>query len=483
MSLILVDLSSIFWQQWHATSDQEVGEAAHKTLDKVHRLTTGHDHVAICCDAPPYKRKDIYADYKAQRDQPAEVAVEQFSRVKRELSKRYPVLSAEGYEADDIIASIVAHLGDEIEDGVTIASGDKDLMQLVTQYVTVLSVQTGERYGPDEVVAKWGVQPTKLLDLLSLCGDKSDNVPGVPRVGPKTAAKLLHDLGTLEAILNAAAEPSKDRTGAIWKALAEHSENARLAKRLITLSTDAPVDIDSIFDPQLLHEEPMHDNVDDAEVEDTDDLIGDPIQHDENTQDAVVMPASKAQSEPSEPKPDALATVPSWELALEPNNSGSAYKLARLLYESRMFGQFPTQEAILAVILRGRALGLDSTTSLSNFHIIQGRPVMSAALLIGVVLNSGKAEYLEWVESDSKHSVWITKRVGGKVEKRLEWTVEDACSAGLLRRDPKGQDGYSGKDNWDKYRAAMLRWRCGVELARSVFPDVCAGIYTKEEFE
>jgi len=178
-----------------------------------------------------------------------------------------------------------------------------------------------------------------------------------------------------------------------------------------------------------------------------------------------------------------------WELQLEPTNSGSAVKLAKYLFESRLYGQFPNEQAILAIVLRGRALGLDATTALANFHVIEGKPAMNAALLVGIVIRSGAAEYLEWSESDSKHATWITKRRGNKREQTLTWTIEDALQACLVERSQNGLDGYrgisrSGKpSNWDKYRPAMLRWRCGVELCRSVYPDIVAGLWTPDELE
>lgn len=471
----LIDLSSIWWQQWHATADLEVGEAARRTRDRVHQYASGHDYVAVCCDWPPYKRNAILPSYKAQRITPSEVAREQFARVKDELRKRYPVLEADGYEADDVIATVVwgrppvARRREEHCDSVTVYSSDKDLLQLVDDRVRVVSVSTGEVFHPDQVRNKFGVWPMMMTDLLALWGDKGDNIPGVPGIGVKRAAQLLQEYGGFEAVFSAANDGAIN--GAIGNALRANYQAAAKARALVELMTNAPIDVDSIFAERKME----------VAEEETMEEGSEPVQAE------VVEPEQTAQ--PEEPKAhQAIVVAPKWEHALEPVNSGMAVKLAAKLYESRLFGKaFGNPEAILAVILRGRALGIDATTALSNFNVIKGRLGMSAQLLIGLVVQHRVCEYLEWTESDAQHAVWVAKRVGGKTEKTLKWDLEDACAAGLLERNTKGRDGYRGlgdqSSNWDKYRPAMLRWRCGVELARSVFPDVVAGLYTPEELE
>lgn len=465
-SLGLIDLSSIWWRNWHATKDLEVGEAAERTLTKVHQCASGHDYVAVCVDTKPYKRKEILPTYKAQRDAPETVALEQFDRVKTELERRYPVLGAEGYEADDVIATVVAGLE---EDHVTIYSGDKDLMQLVDDKTQVISVATGAAFGPDQVHAKFGVWPFLMADYLALVGDSADNVPGVPKVGPKTAAKLLDEYEGFAAVFAAADEGKIN--GAVGDSLRTHVQSANQALALVTLMVDAPIDVDTIYRER---EAPV------AEAETIEATEPEPVE------------AEPVEAEPEPARETRQAhqaiVVPKWELALEPVNSGGAVKLAERLYESRMFGQFPNPDAVLAVMLRGRALGLDAGTALSNFHVIEGKPAMNAQLLIGLVLRNEACEYLEWTESDAQHATWIAKRKGGKVEKRLTWTIEQACAAGLVTKDENGLNGFRGiptrtgkPSNWDKHRDTMLRWRCGVTLARSVFPDIVAGLYTEDE--
>ena len=192
------------------------------------------DHVAAVFDAPgPSFRKDLYEQYKAHRPEtPEEIRVQiplcmEFSRL-----IGIPVFSMVGYEADDIIATIATRwpVGD---DRVVIYSSDKDLMQLVDGRVTMFDPMRDKVYDPAGVFEKFRVQPSQVGDYLALVGDTSDNVPGVPGIGAKGAAKLLAEHGSLEAIL-AAADNIPGRNG---EALRTHVEHARLSRKLVELCT------------------------------------------------------------------------------------------------------------------------------------------------------------------------------------------------------------------------------------------------------
>jgi len=493
-SLALIDLSSIYHAQWHASEGEELNASYRKTLDKVHAFASDSDYVAVCVDTPPYRRREILPEYKANRDQKSEVFLEQFRRVKETLTKRYPLLGAEGYEADDAIASVCANVGDRVDE-VFVYSGDKDLMQLVDDRTTFVSVQTRNHYGPDQVHAKFGVFPDKMAELLALMGDRSDNVAGVPGVGEKRAAALLNEFGTMSGVIEAAKRG--DVKGKLGEALVEHAQAARSAHIVVLLDRKAPIDVDSIFTFRERKQETMADennDVEDADFNDVDNLIGEPEVAQEQpvktepTEENSEAPEQDAKPAPEKPKSDALAVVaPSWDLALEPTNTVMAVRLAKVLIESRVFGNLPNWQAALGIILRGRALGFDSTTALMNFHLVEGRASMSAQLIVGLVLKSGKAEYFQWVESDDNHALWVTKRIGAKYEQKLEWTMETALKAGLVTKDREGKyHGVSrkgGLTNWDKVPRTMLRHRCGTELARSVYPDVVAGLYDPDELE
>lgn len=500
--VLLIDLSSIYWANWHATADQSVSEAFERTIARVTSLRDGYDLVAICCDSPPYWRRDVLPEYKAQREAAPPQAVEQFTRVKERLRADGLLLwSAKGFEADDVIA-FATEAARKDGHAVTIASSDKDLHQLVTEHVTAMSIATGVRFTPVEVFNKHGVSPDKMRDFLSLCGDASDNVPGVPKVGPKTAAALLNEFGTLDAVLAEAKKPpaqsDADENGsritkpALKAALVEHEAAALLARRVITLRTDVPIDWKEIYMERTV--QPLNE-VTDAEFDsDPAPVAPKPA----SSPAATETPLPISTSKPTEAKPIvtaapkettalAIAAPEEWSLALEPRSSGGAWKVAMTLHDSRLYQNFGSPAAIFAVLMRGRTLGLDATTALAAFHNIKGKIVMHADLIEALVLRSGKAQYFEMKESTARKAVYVTKRVGSTREQELEFTIEDAFYAGLVKKDPNGRDGFLGisesgnPSNWDKYRPVQLRHRCKTQLARAVYADVVLGLYTPDE--
>jgi len=196
------------------------------------------DRVVVVFDArgPTFRHK-LYDAYKANREAQPEDLTVQFPIV-RELVDAYriPVVSVPDFEADDVIATLVERAPKDAQ--ISIVSTDKDLMQLVNDRVTLLDGVKDRRYGPSEVEERFGVLPDRILDLRSLVGDPSDNIPGVKGIGEKGAAKLIAEWGSLENLIEHRAEVSATRTR---NALESGLEEARLSKRLATLRTDAPV--------------------------------------------------------------------------------------------------------------------------------------------------------------------------------------------------------------------------------------------------
>jgi DNA polymerase-1 len=185
-------------------------------------------------------RGQIYADYKATRDaQPEDLGVQ--LPVARELidAHRFPVLEVPGFEADDVIATLVRRAPPDVE--VVIVSTDKDLMQLVSDRVVLLDTMKDRRIGPREVEERFGVPPGKVLDLRALVGDASDNLPGVKGIGEKGAASLLTEWGDLETLLANAEKVSAKKAR---EALQTQADRARLSRRLATLRDDVPLDFD-----------------------------------------------------------------------------------------------------------------------------------------------------------------------------------------------------------------------------------------------
>ena len=487
-SLMLVDLSALWWANWHATADQEIGEAFRRTVDKVRALSDGYDYVAVCCDAPPYKRKELSADYKAQRDKPDAAAVEQFRRVRERLEiDGYLLWGVRGYEADDVIATACRYA---LQDGlvVTIASGDKDLMQLVSPSVSLLSTRSGDRYDVDGVVAKWGVTPALVGDLLALMGDASDNVRGIKGCGPKTAAALIQDIGHLPDIITAAEAGDERIKPKMREAIATNATTLRVSRQLVQLYLDVPISWAELYTERKA--KPLTEPIPPEALDDVSDAEFEDAPKSEPARPAPEAHAETAPGESPETKPiTALACVDrTFATELEPRSTANAYKLAAILYDSRLYSQFSSPQAILAVILRGRALGLDATTSLANFHVIEGRPTMGADLIRGLVLRSGKCEYFDLVESTNERCTWVTKRRDSRREVTITWTMDDAVSAGLATRSKDGT--YHGiptrngkPSNWDKYRRQMLRARSSVETCRASYPDLTSGLTAPEELE
>lgn len=491
-TIAAIDLSHLFWTNWHASADQQIGEAFNRTVRSVKRIASQHDHVAICCDSPPYWRKQIHADYKAQRDRPEPAAVEQFRRVQERLAADgFLLWRAPGYEADDIIAGFASWVRqlDEFPDALNmvVASNDKDLLQLVCDGVRVYSTKTDLLLDEAAVEAKFGVKPALFRDMLALWGDTSDNVPGVPGIGPKKAAELLLRWGSLEAVMVAAEEQPEEFKPATLRALKECRASVLLARQLVTLKTDAAINYDELFEERKVI--PLA-NTEDAEFEDAPDQNGaapPEINGPDHGQAQQTEQSKQAvnEAEFSDPKTAIVRHEGNWSLALEPRTEKNAWTLSKVLHNSRLYSQFSSAEAIMAVMMRGRAMGLDCTTALSTFHVIEGRPCMHASLIVGLVLKSGKAEYFDPVEMANDKCTWVTKRVGSKHEVRLSFTVEDAVAMGVLERSGNGQYrgvSKSGKpSNWDKHRRTMLKWRAATELARTVYPDIVNGLYTPDE--
>ncbi|WP_343344813.1 DNA polymerase I [Sphingomicrobium sp. XHP0239] len=201
----------------------------------------GPSHLAVIFDASSKTfRNEMYADYKANRPPPPEDLVPQFPLV-REATRAFslPCIEEEGLEADDIIGCYTKAAADEGWK-VTIVSSDKDLMQLIETRdngadVDMLDTMKDKRIRAEQVVEKFGVGPEKVGDMLALMGDKIDNVPGVPGVGPKTAATLLEEYGDLEGILSNLDKITKP---ALKRNLTEHEEAARLSRQLVELKCD-----------------------------------------------------------------------------------------------------------------------------------------------------------------------------------------------------------------------------------------------------
>ena len=206
-------------------------------------------HVVVIFDAGRVTfRNDIYPEYKANRSEPPEELVPQFPLV-REAAKAMslPVLEMPGFEADDLIASF-ARAAENQNMSCLIVSSDKDLMQLVRGSVSMLDPMKNKTIGAAEVIEKFGVGPDKVIDVQSLAGDSTDNVPGVPGIGIKTAAELINQFGDLDSLL-AGAETIKQPKRR--ENLINFAEQARISRQLVCLKDDVdlPFSIEQLQTP------------------------------------------------------------------------------------------------------------------------------------------------------------------------------------------------------------------------------------------
>jgi len=208
-------------------------------------------HFAVIFDYSSHTfRKEIYPEYKANRSAPPEDLIPQFGLI-RQATKAFnlPCIEKEGYEADDLIATY-ARMAEEAGAEVTIISSDKDLMQLVTPNVSMYDSMKDKQIGIPDVIEKWGVPPEKMIDLQALTGDSTDNVPGIPGIGPKTAAQLLEEFGDLDSLLARAGEIKQQKRR---ENILQYADQARISRQLVTLKKDTPIDVgieDFSLEPQ-----------------------------------------------------------------------------------------------------------------------------------------------------------------------------------------------------------------------------------------
>ncbi len=248
-ALFIMDLSGFVFRAYHAlpplsNKKGEATHAVHGVVSMLERLLTQQapSHFAIALDVRGGSfRKDLYPEYKANRKTTPPDLLTQAERVRQvAIAKGIPCLSAPKLEADDIIATLTAKARAQ---GlrVVIASADKDLLQLVGDGVVMYDSMKEVVYGVEETRTKMGVPPHQIRDYLALVGDTSDNVPGVPSVGPKTAIALLEKFSTIEELYRRIDEVEKR---GLRERLVAHKEEALLSQTLVTLKYDAAIELD-----------------------------------------------------------------------------------------------------------------------------------------------------------------------------------------------------------------------------------------------
>ena len=247
--LYLIDISSYFYRAFHAlpalsNSQGLPTNAAYGVTTMLLKVLRERQpqHLALVFDAKgPTFRHDLYKEYKAHRPPMPEALVTQLPYIKKIIDAlNLPAVVFEGYEADDLIATLVRRAREEGYE-VEIISGDKDLLPLVQDGVDMWDPMKEVRYDPAAIREKYGLSPGELVEVRALAGDASDNIPGVPGIGEKTALKLIARYHSLENLL---AHLDEIKEKALKGRLEEHAEQARLSRRLTELETQVPLTVD-----------------------------------------------------------------------------------------------------------------------------------------------------------------------------------------------------------------------------------------------
>ena len=250
--LILIDAHSLIYRAFFAlppmsTSDGRVTNAVYGFTSMLAIVLASRPEYAIAAFdlGKPTFRSQEYEQYKAGRRAMPEDLRPQIEMVRELLGAlSIPIYGVEGFEADDVIGTL-ARIAEERGHSVTIVSGDLDCLQLVTESVEALVPRRGITdtflYGPDQVRQRYGFEPPQLIDFKALRGDTSDNIPGVPGVGDKTAAKLVQDYVTVDALLERVDELPEGR---LKTALQANADKVRLGKRMVTIVRDVPVELE-----------------------------------------------------------------------------------------------------------------------------------------------------------------------------------------------------------------------------------------------
>lgn len=254
--LIIIDGNAILHRAFHAlppltSPDGTLTNAAYGFTSMLIRLISDltPSHIAVAFDRPkPTFRKELFKDYQIKRPKMDDGLATQIPMVHDVLAAMHiPVFEKDGFEADDVIGTLCKHKPKAI-DQIIIVTGDRDLLQLVTDttkaYMPTKGLSEAKLYGPAETRERLGVDPTQIPDYKALAGDQSDNYPGVPGVGPKTAQDLIMKYQTVEQLYKKLETKKKisDISDTLQQKLRAHKELAILSKTLATVRTDVPID-------------------------------------------------------------------------------------------------------------------------------------------------------------------------------------------------------------------------------------------------
>jgi len=240
--ITLIDLGSIYWRVFHATKS---GHRAYDgTIDDLAWWRQHHENVIVCADSYSKRRKELSPDYKSNRPEKLPEAIDGLERVEAWAAETGRLEKVKGFEADDVIATLVEQAA--FVDSVRIVTPDKDLYQLVSDVLDVKLITRQGEVDEAGVFLRYKVKPSQIADWLTLAGDSADNIEGCPGVGAGKAAMLLQRFGSLDGILAATDDEILSIRGVGKTILAGlRSWDPTLARELVRLDTNAPIRLEA----------------------------------------------------------------------------------------------------------------------------------------------------------------------------------------------------------------------------------------------
>ena len=507
LTMALIDMG-LFWAFWHRSKDEPSGTAVNRFVGMVRSISLKHIRTIVLRDHETLLKRGIPGGegYKQRPDKTPEERAE-YDRTEKQIKELgIPIFGAEGYEADDLIG---AWATEAAKAGwfVRIYSDDKDLEALVNGSITVHK-RDREKGGSkdwtaEDVKARRGCAPARLPELLALMGDSTDKIPGVDGIGEEAAKVVLSAYPTVLAAyedigpdgLPGAVLPERTR-----KALKAGRAAFDLSLALVKLDPFAANSIDrALLEPPKIGPPPV------AQPPQSEERRLVAVAKEQTQGDRVVKvleeqpkPTSKEQEPPSvldeiaESSRQKLAIenwAASFDRSLEPRTLTELQWLAAYLNGAlvpgrgndppqRLFAKKGNEQALFAIMLKGRELSLPAMLSLAHIQIVEGKAEVDAMLMIALAIRSGVIEWFRFEETTDKRAVAICKHVKHPEPERMPFTIEQADTAGLgLRRDGT-PDPYSP---WQRWREVMLRWRASTLLLRSVAPEAVTGLWVTGE--
>jgi 5'-3' exonuclease len=549
MRIALVDFSHLLSVNFHArANDGGPNHASEATMRDLASLKGQFDRIVVCYDRKPYFRREIYPAYKAQREAAVPELVRLWKTCADSVSSEYQIAKADGFEADDCCATLALAYS-EMNHTVEIVGADKDALQCVrdqafskrdpdksTGAVSVRVLGGGgvsdEIRGTQYVRDRFGVEPHQFALAQAIMGDKGDNIPGIARLGPKAAAKLISlyegEWDPLKCIYRMRAELAAQATSgkelpAFWRDFAaghmasETAPGLELMLKLTTLRTDVPLDAAALLErkahvsdaaePETVEVDgEVWDRIADQEAAEmaaisanddngaalakaltpVDELIPPHRLKSEPPPPKAQVAASAPRSEPSDPatpattasvvpptqgppKSESLALRPKeWAMQLQPHSASEAIKACEYLWKSGRHREHESPAGMVSVAMLGRELGMGLMTSLLSFHVVQDRPFPKWNTLKTLAERDPNCEWFRVVEMSNDRCVVMAKDRRMPEPMRHEFTRELAEQAGYFT----GRN----KDNYIRKTRNMLRARCISEACAMWFGGSTLGM-------